>query len=195
MRNLLGGLVLGFGSLLAPAIASADPVVIHPPVPVGYHQPVRMNPPPPVYVPAPVPAPLPAPVFGPVAYRDGGRFWERERARREMARYSHDLRRDLFGIGRDLSFDVRRGVVRPEAMRALAFARYDLERDLAAFSAKGFLTFEERAHLDRELAELRCLRDRFARPVFYGERHDHDHRDDGDGRGYGYGHDRGRFYR
>lgn len=191
MRNLLGGLVLGFGSLLAPAIASADPVVSRPPLPGGYYQPVTVAPPP-VYMPAPVPAPA---VY-PVAFRDnGGRFWERERARREMARYSDALRRDLWGMERDLSFDVRRGVVRPEAMRAMAMGRNDMERDLAGFAAKGFLTFEDRAHLDRELAELRCLRDRFARPVVYGDRFGERHDDRHFGHERGHGFERGRFYR
>lgn len=209
MRNLLSGLVLGLGTLTAPAIASADPVVILPPAsvhvggpnfrvdvtpagargqigPVSFGQPTRITPPPPpVYVPAPAPAPQ--------GWSYGGR-WEGQRRRAEVMSYGNELRRDVAEVGRDLSFAVSRGNVRPEAMRAFEDGRRDLERDFEFAAAKGFLTYQDRAHFDSDLAGLRSLRDQFrcrpGRGFGFGFGHGHERDRDHDGRDdrfeYGY---------
>ena len=187
MRNLLGGIVFGTCSLLAPAVASADPVAlprfeVHvggprfqvDVTPIGTRVPA---PPPAVFVPAPPPAYVPAPPPAPVGWTYGGTndAWRHRRA--DVGRFGSQLRGEMAEIERDLSVKVQRGVVRPEAMYALQSGRMEVERAFRAAATKGFLSFDDRNYLEGRVAGLRMLDEQYRCHPGYD-------------RGRGYGHRR-----
>jgi hypothetical protein len=61
----------------------------------------------------------------------------------------------------DLRFDVRQGVVEVRALASLQADREEIERDLGAAAAKGYLTAEDREHLEQHVQEIRDLRTQF----------------------------------
>jgi hypothetical protein len=63
----------------------------------------------------------------------------------------------------DVRLDVRHGVVYPPALASLAAHREELERDLAFASAKGYITVDDRARLERRVQDMRDLRVQFRR--------------------------------
>ena len=172
MRTLLGGIFLGTCSLLAPAIASADQVVVPLPrfeVHVGGPRfqvdvtPARARVP--AYAPGPVVVPAPPPAYvpppAPAQWSYGGRnnAWRHHRA--QVAHFGLQLRSEISDIERDLYRKVHSGVVRPEAMQALQAGRMEVERAFSAAAAKGFLTFDERNYLQGHVAGLRTLDDQY----------------------------------
>jgi hypothetical protein len=62
----------------------------------------------------------------------------------------------------DLRFDVRQRAVEPRALASLEADRQEIERDLAEASAKGYITADDRAHLEAHVQEIRDLRTQFA---------------------------------
>jgi hypothetical protein len=61
----------------------------------------------------------------------------------------------------DLQFDVQNGVVRPEALNQMAADQNEISRDLAEATSKGYITQDDRAHLEAHVQEIRDLRDQF----------------------------------
>jgi hypothetical protein len=98
----------------------------------------------------PVPAPVAVPSYGyGYAGADAQDPWVvAAQIRAEMDRAAEDVR-----------FDVRQGVVEPRALASLDGDRQEIERDLAEASAKGYITAEDRAHLEQHVQEIRDLRD------------------------------------
>jgi len=72
-----------------------------------------------------------------------------------------EIRAQMEQADRDLRFDVRRGLVEPRALASLAADRREIERDLRATSAKGYITAQDRQHLDEHVQEIRDLRSQF----------------------------------
>src|SRR5262249_32985003 len=62
----------------------------------------------------------------------------------------------------DLQFDVRNGAVRPEALAQMNADRDEINRDLAEATSKGYITAEDRQHLEAHVQEIRDLRNQFA---------------------------------
>ena len=173
MRTLLGGLILGTCSLLAPAVASADQLVVPLPrfevhvggprfqvdvTPAGA-RPVVYAPPPAVYVPAPPPAYVPPPA--PVAWNYGGSNGAWRQGRNHVGMFGWQLRRDMSEIERDTYAQVQRGMLRPEAMQALQAGRMEVEQAFGNAAAKGFLTFQDRNYLEGRVASLRSLTEQY----------------------------------
>jgi hypothetical protein len=68
------------------------------------------------------------------------------------------IRAEMNQAAEDLRFDVRQGVVESRALASLEADRQEIERDLAAASAKGYITPDDRAHLEQHVQEIRDLR-------------------------------------
>ena len=77
-----------------------------------------------------------------------------------------EIRAQMEQADRDLRFDVRQGVVEPRALASLEADRREIERDLRAASATGYITAPDRLHLEEHLQQIRDLRSQFrcARP-------------------------------
>jgi hypothetical protein len=72
-----------------------------------------------------------------------------------------EIRAEMDRAADDLGFDVRQGVVESRALASLQADREEIERDLGAASAKGYITAEDRAHLEQHVQEIRDLRTQF----------------------------------
>ena len=68
------------------------------------------------------------------------------------------IRAEMAEAAEDLRFDVRQGVVERRALAALDADREEIERDLGAASRKGYITADDRAHLEQHVQEIRDLR-------------------------------------
>lgn len=177
MRRTLGSVLFALVSLAGPSVALADgPSPIPPGVELHYGSPavqldidhaggraswgpgwgtpapVQVPPPAPVYAPEPVYPPAPAPAWG----------WRFRRSRTGNPSFvASQIRAEVSRAARDLRFDIEQGAVRPEAWGAFEAGHDEIERDLAEASRKGFITPEDRGHLEAHVGELRQLRDRF----------------------------------
>jgi hypothetical protein len=72
-----------------------------------------------------------------------------------------EIRAKMERAADDLRFDVRQGVVEVRALASLQADREEIERDLGAAAAKGYLTAEDREHLEQHVQEIRDLRAQF----------------------------------
>lgn len=75
--------------------------------------------------------------------------------------FASQINSELAQAVNDLQFDVRNGVVRPEALNQMAEDQQEINRDLAAATAKGYITQDDRAHLEAHVQEIRDLRSQF----------------------------------
>jgi hypothetical protein len=72
-----------------------------------------------------------------------------------------EIRAQMEQADRELRFDVRQGVVEPRALASLEADRREIERDLRAASANGYITAQERLHLEEHVQQIRDLRSQF----------------------------------
>jgi hypothetical protein len=100
-------------------------------------------------------APPPAPA---VALSYGARYTYGAPDPQDPSFVATQIRAEMNQAADDLRFDVRQGVVEPRALASLEADRQEIERDLASASAKGYITPEDRAHLEQHVQEIRDLR-------------------------------------
>jgi hypothetical protein len=79
----------------------------------------------------------------------------------DPALFATQIRAEADQAATDLQFDVRQGAVEPQAIASLNADRQEIERDLAEASAKGYITADDRAHLEAHVQEIRDLRSQF----------------------------------
>jgi len=114
-----------------------------------------------------VPVPVPVPVAVPT-YRYGYVGADAQ----DPSVVAAQIRAEMERAAEDVRFDVRQGVVEPRALASLDADRQEIERDLSEASAKGYITADDRAHLEQHVQEIRDLRDQLRcgreAPAAYG---------------------------
>jgi hypothetical protein len=112
----------------------------------------------------PVRVPVAVPVSVPVqngGYGNGydGSYGYAAPGAQDPSVVAFQIRAEMNRAAEDVRFDVGQGVVERRALAALEADRQEIERDLAEASAKGYITADDRAHLEQHVQELRDLRD------------------------------------
>jgi hypothetical protein len=72
-----------------------------------------------------------------------------------------EIRAEMDRAAEDLRFDVRQGAVEARALVSMQADREEIERDLGTAVAKGYITAEDREHLEQHVQEIRELRTQF----------------------------------
>jgi hypothetical protein len=75
--------------------------------------------------------------------------------------FASQINSEMVQAVNDLQFDVRNGTVRPEALNQMSADENEISRDLSEATAKGYITQDDRAHLEAHVQEIRDLRDQF----------------------------------
>ena len=95
------------------------------------------------------------------AYGSGGRWHHRPR-QQDPNVFVAQIERELASVDNDLRYDVSQGGVSPDALPALAAGRQEIEHDLQLATQKGYITPDDRAHLEGHVQEMRDLRTQYA---------------------------------
>jgi len=101
--------------------------------------------------------------YGRVDWRRRGLRWQRP------ARFAAEIRAEMNQADADIRYHVEQGTVSPQALASLEADRQEIERDLVEAMSKGYITPDDRMHLEGHVQEIRDLRDRYRVIAPYGQ--------------------------